>query len=390
MPMEDGTMEPLEADTSSDSLVRLSEIERLTSFGGKYEFLGIVDTLIHQAVFHIRTSKKMWGVNEASILILASASLILGSWDFGIGELSGGGDWGRSGIFGEDSGFLHLDEWTRMLALLSIMAWASSIALMWVRFPIMRENFFFLIVAMFAVQFGYIFSHTSSPNFPFDSEITDWGGVIFTNLILLFVCWFVVHRAVVETRDIHVEERHAHPDPRVVERAWDDHRLHAWSSSLAIWGILVNVVSWSGSHAIADRPPFDYDYGIIGPSTLFVFSGVVSYFFLLHILWYPHFMLGGGDHQIWSSRAREVAGQSNVSVARSIQGSCPVCGGETPVTKRPSGRIEVRCSNSDCSGQGKPGDACGKCAEILPSRVVCPSCSSNTTVVSHFSKAEAW
>ena len=116
MPMEDGTMEPLEADTSSDSLVRLSEIERLTSFGGKYEFLGIVDTLIHQAVFHIRTSKKMWGVNEASILILASASLILGSWDFGIGELSGGGDWGRSGIFGEDSGFLHLDEWTRMLA----------------------------------------------------------------------------------------------------------------------------------------------------------------------------------------------------------------------------------------------------------------------------------
>ncbi len=390
MPMEDGTMEPLEADTSSDSLVRLSEIERMTSFGGKYEFLGIVDTLIHQAEFHIRTSKKMWGVNEASILILASASLILGSWDFGIGELSGGGDWGRSGIFGEDSGFLHLDEWTRMLALLSIMAWASSIALMWVRFPIMRENFFFLIVAMFAVQFGYIFSHTSSPNFPFDSEITDWGGVIFTNLILLFVCWFVVHRAVVETRDIHVEERHAHPDPRVVERAWDDHRLHAWSSSLAIWGILVNVVSWSGSHAIADRPPFDYDYGIIGPSTLFVFSGVVSYFFLLHILWYPHFMLGGGDHQIWSSRAREVAGQSNVSVARSIQGSCPVCGGETPVTKRPSGRIEVRCSNSDCSGQGKPGDACVKCADILPSRVVCPSCSSNTTVVSHFSKAEAW
>jgi len=47
--MEDGTFEPLEDDTASDSLVRLSEIEHLTSFGGRYEFLGIVDTLIHQA-----------------------------------------------------------------------------------------------------------------------------------------------------------------------------------------------------------------------------------------------------------------------------------------------------------------------------------------------------
>ena len=70
-----------------------------------------------------------------------------------------------------------------MLALLSIMAWASSIALMWIRFPIMRENFFFLIVAMFDVQLGYIFSHTRSPDFPFDSEIADWGGVVFANLV---------------------------------------------------------------------------------------------------------------------------------------------------------------------------------------------------------------
>jgi hypothetical protein len=388
MSMEDGGAVASEDEGRTTGIVRLSEIELPTRLGEKYDFLGIVDTLLQQASFHIKISRMKWGANEASVLLLASASIILGSWDFGIGELAGGGDWGRSGILGEDSGFLHLNEWTRMLSLLSVMAWASSIALLWIRFPIMRENFFFLITGMFAVQLGFIFSHASSPDFPFDSEISDWGGVVFSNLILLFICWFVVHRAVVETRDVHVEERHAHPDPRVVERAWEDHRLHAWSSSLAIWAVLINVMSWSGSHAIADRPPI-VD-GVLGYSVLFVFSGIASYFFLMHVLWYPHFMLGGGEHQIWSSRAREVAGESSSSVAQSIQGSCPVCGGETPVTKRPSGKIEVRCSDSGCKGQGKSGDACVKCATILPSRVVCPSCSSNTTVVSHFSKSEAW
>ena len=71
------------------------------------------------------------------------------------------------------------------------------------------------------------------------------------NLIMIFLAVFVVHRAVSETRDIHVEEKHAHPDPRLVERAWKDHRLEAWSASLVIWIMMINIMSWSGSHAIS-------------------------------------------------------------------------------------------------------------------------------------------
>ena len=76
---------------------------------------------------------------------------------------------------------------------------------------------------------------------------------------MIFLAVFVVHRAVSETRDIHVEEKHAHPDPRLVERAWKDHRLEAWSASLVIWIMMINIMSWSGSHAISQRPPFEDD-----------------------------------------------------------------------------------------------------------------------------------
>ena len=75
------------------------------------------------------------------------------------------------------------------------------------------------------------------------------------NMIMIFLSVFVVHRAVTETRDIHVEEKHAHPDPRLVEKAWGDHRLDVWSWSLALWALMVNIMSWSGAHAISQRPP---------------------------------------------------------------------------------------------------------------------------------------
>ncbi len=90
MSMEDGGPVASEGEGRTTGIVRLSEIELPTRLGEKYSFLGIVDTLLQQASFHIRTSRRMWGANEASVLLLASASIILGSWDFGIGELASG------------------------------------------------------------------------------------------------------------------------------------------------------------------------------------------------------------------------------------------------------------------------------------------------------------
>ena len=205
---------------------------------------------------------------------------------------------------------------------------------------------------------------------------------------MIFLAVFVVHRAVTETRDIHVEEKHSHPDPRLVEKAWKDHRLDAWSASLVIWVLMINIMSWSGSHAICQRPPFEDE--ILGISLLYVTSGIVSFFLLMHIVWYPHFMLGGGDHTIQSSRAREVAGVSLASREETLQGLCPVCGAETPVIKKPNGKIEVHCSDSECTGWGVPAEPCSSCARILPLRLKCEKCGSSSSATSHFVKTDAW
>jgi hypothetical protein len=69
----------------------------------------------------------------------------------------------------------------------------------------MRENIVYLTIANLGVQFGHIYSHSNSTKFPFGSELGDWGGVAVGNLIMLFLSIIVVHRAVIETRDIHVQ-----------------------------------------------------------------------------------------------------------------------------------------------------------------------------------------
>jgi len=314
---------------------------------------------------------------------LAFAGMVLGAWDLGIGELAGGGDYNRVGL----SGFQNLSDLSLMLALLSIIAWVGVFVTLWTRYPIMRENLVYLWIAMMAVQLGSISSHSESPDFPAGSTGMDWVMLGISNLVLFFLSIVVVHRAVIETRDIHVEERHSHPDPRVVQKAWRDHSLRAWSLSLGMWMIMVNLMSWSGSHAISQRPPIvGYSNLLVG---MFVITGFLAAAFLMHVLWYPQFMLGGAEDRIQSVRAREVAGEAPEPTAKAEQGKCPICDGSTPAVRHESGRIEVPCS-AECSGLGKPGTPCPECDAVLPIRIECPSCSSNTTIVSHFSRPEAW
>ena len=162
--------------TALDSqFTRLSDFEGATNLYTVSKYLAFIDVLILQFRFHVYASRKFWGKYEAISLALVSASVVMGAWDYGIGELSSGGDWSRGGIFGEESGFLHLEEWSIMLSLLSIMSWFAAVILMWTRYPIMRENLVFLIVALISVQLGHIHSHSKAPYFPYDSGISDWG-----------------------------------------------------------------------------------------------------------------------------------------------------------------------------------------------------------------------
>ena len=384
-------MEEVEADTIDEDLadasqVRLSDVELPFKLEERNSRLAPLDSLIQEYTFHGKMISQQWGVTEAMIIGIGSLSIILGAWDLGIGEIASGGDYNRWGLYGDDAGFLHVNDFSLMLALLSIIAWIGFFALLWTRFPLMRENLVWLMIATLAVQLGFVVSHSSASDFPFGTSTGDWAGFAIGNLVLIFLVVIVVHRAVIETRDIHVEERHTHPDPRVVQKAWRDHSLKAWSLNLATWMVFLNISSWAGAHAVSPRPPIENDMTLY--VVIYALFGIISMALLVHVLWYPQFMLGAAGDRIQSVRAREVAGEFVPKKASRSQGSCPICSADSVAVRNQDGSIQVPCSN--CEGNGAPGTACAECNTIIPARISCRECGSSTTVMSHFSRSEAW
>ena len=384
-------MEEVEVDTIDENLadvsqVRLSDVELPFKLGERNSRLAPLDSVIQEYIFHGKMISQQWGVTEAMIIGIGSLSIILGTWDLGIGEIASGGDYNRWGLYGDEAGFLHVNDFSLMLALLSIIAWIGFFALLWTRFPLMRENLVWLTIATLAVQLGFVVSHSSASDFPFGSSSGDFAGFAIGNLVLIFLAVIVVHRAVIETRDIHVEERHTHPDPRVVQKAWSDHSLKAWSLNLATWMIFLNISSWAGAHAVSPRPPIENDMTLY--VVIYALFGIISMALLVHVLWYPQFMLGAAGDRIQSVRAREVAGEFVPKKASRSQGSCPICSADSVAVRNQDGSIQVPCSN--CEGNGPPGTACAECNTIIPARISCRECGSSTTVMSHFSRSEAW
>jgi hypothetical protein len=376
-----------DVQTPSHEMPRLSDFPPNQTLSIISNRLSPLDGLVTECAYHTSLTRRYWGTDESIMFVIAIFGYVLGAWDLGIGELSGGGDYNRSGIFGQDSGFLHMGDSALILALLSVICWIAMLAMLWMRYPIMRENMVYLLIGVALVQGGHLKAHSETPDFPFGAEAAQWVWVIVVNLVLLFLVVFVVHRAVVETRDIHVQERHSHPDPRVFERAWKDHSLRAWSTGLALWMVLLNISSWSGSHAISPSPgDLDLSYLLVGTYAL---TGILSVIVFLNILWFPQFMLGGAEDRIQTFRAREVAGESVAQISDE-QGKCPVCNQETAAIRSAKRGVQVPCTAEDCLGSGQPGAVCDKCETKIPTRVVCSNCGSSTPVGSHFGRVEAW
>ena len=184
--------------------MRLTDVKLPWKFADRDPRMAPLDIFAEDFAFHLAMIRRQWGVGELTCLALAFAGMVLGAWDLGVGEFAGGGDYNRVGL----SGFQNLSDLSLMLALLSIIAWAGVFVTLWTRYPIMRENLVYLWIAMMAVQMGAISSHSESPDFPWGSTGMDWAMLLISNLVLFFLSIVVVHRAVIETRDIHVEERH--------------------------------------------------------------------------------------------------------------------------------------------------------------------------------------
>ena len=366
---------------------RFSDYATGSIFSNVDSRLQILDDLFSEISYVFNLIKRYWGIRELVMIGFCVSGFILGTWDIGIGEISSGGDYDRWGILGDESGFLHMRDLALILSLLSSICWLGFVIMLWNSYPIMRENMLYLLIGIGFILFGFIRAHANNPDFPNGAGPKGWTWVIIGNLIMLFLSIFVVRRAVVETRDIHVQRKHAHPDPRVVDRAWKDHSLVAWSSAIAVWIVFLNISFWSSTHSIAPSPgDLEFSFSLV---MIHVFTGIIATFFLLTIVWYPEFMLGATEARIQSSRAREVSGEE-VRAKKVEQGKCPVCNQNTSATMDDEGNITIPCDTEGCSGKGIVGSECKECGEKVPTRLVCVNCGSNTPIGGHFGRVEAW
>jgi len=374
--------------SEEDLAVRLSDYPVSSMFSNIDKRLRNLDVLLSEIRYDIFLFRKYWGAKEGIMIGLFISGFFLGIWDFGIDEISGGGDYNRWGILGgEESGFLHMKDLSLILALLSVICWFAFVVMLWNSYPIMRENMVYLLIGTGFIQFGYIKSHAENPTFPWESEIGGWIWIVVSNLVMLFLSIFVVKRAVIETRDIHVQRKHFHPDPRVIERAWKDHSLLAWNLGIGVWVVFLNISFWSSAHSVAPSPgDLDFNYSL---SVLHLITGIIATFLLLGIVWLPEFMLGGSEVRIQTARAREVSGEV-FKPNNAEQGKCPVCNQNTTAIRGTAGEISIPCESDDCPGKGVTGSECEECGIRIPSRVVCTNCGSNTPVGGHFGRVEAW
>ena len=371
-----------------DDMPRLSDVSFLTNTRNWHPRLESLDRIITEFPYMYSLIRKNWTSTHLMAVGLAILGSIAGAWDLGVGELSSGGDYNTMGInpFNPDSGILQANAASILLTLLSGALWIAAIGINWMIYPLMRSHSLYLITGVIAVQIGMVSVHSSNPSFPLDTGLLSALPVYISNIVMLFILTVILNRSVSETRDLHVEVHHPHPDPREQKRAQRDHSLAGWTLMLFLFAILVNISAWAGAHHVSPRPPFE-------SSRMFTYvlhlQSTWTFILLFNlILWYPQFMLGNSTTTIESERSRQAG--IEVSATDNSSGTCPHCGEVSMMQMTDEGIIVGPCPKEGCGDVNPVGQDCNKCGIEIPSAILCHKCGRETSVSDLFPLEEAW
>jgi hypothetical protein len=370
-----------------DDMPRLSDAKIITKTMNVHPRLESLDNLIAEFPYMFKLIRRNWTSTHLMAVGLAILGSIVGAWDLGIGELSNGGDYNRMGInpFNPDSGILQANAAAIFLTFLSGALWIAAIVVNWLIYPLMRSHAFYLLGGLITIQIGMMSAHSTSPSFPFDSGFSNTIGLIVAESVLAFILTIIIYRSVTETRDLHVEIQHPHPDSREQMRAARDHSLGGWTVMLVGFAIMVNISAWAGAHHISPRPPFE-------SSRLFTYflhlSSTWIYIILFNlILWYPQFMLGSSTTTIESERSR----QTSISAGLVDEpGTCPNCGETSNAEITEEGIIIAPCREEGCDNKDPVGQDCSLCGIVIQSAILCHKCGIESSVSDLFPLEEAW
>ncbi len=374
------------SETSGEQMhtgTRLSNLRLERRLSTTKDWLLPLHDLKVEFYFHYLKMRETWKSDSVITMVVGCLAFLAGTLDLWSGELSGGGDVWRVGADG-----LNAVTWQAFaMVVLGLALWIAFVTRLLGQYPLMREKSFYMLVAWLAVEVGMINSHASTPTFPLGSSLVDFIWIGIGVAIIAFLS-FNTWQAVIQTRDVHVEVQHHHPDPRVMDEAKRDHSLLGWTVVLGFWTVLVILNSWLGAHSVAFRDPS----GLAPLRFLYFLTGVLIIIGLMHVLWYPQMMLGAAGEAIESDRAREVSrglrGEENTLSKQ--EGKCPSCGADSPVSRLATGTIEIACQTDGCLGVGTPESRCPECSASFPSRVTCQSCGTSATLSDHLPDEEAW
>lgn len=379
-------------DSSSDLAqnskpFRLDDMNPFLTFNDS-SFLSPLNLIQKEMKFIFLLAKNDWNRGYITTILAGIIAFSLGAIS---GEVFSGGDARLSGLQGiSDVGGVNYFQ-----LILSLMLWFWFIYNTWTLFPAMRTHTISLMVMWNLVMGAMVFFHTKNSNFPFEFKLAEMMQGTLLILVVAFFLYFF-WKAVIETRDLHIELNHVHEDVRIMEKEMKEHSLRGWSAMFFIWVFLIIVSSWSGTHYISTRGTNSMLF-----FGMYMFIGSLSVPALMMVLWYPQRMLGvtttiqtkaarSAERELLLENDVEKSNEGFESDVKRLTAACPECNHESKLSRLDDGSIAHPCQNAGCTSMVIVGSTCTKCKTSMPSRIDCPNCGVNAPVLDYFPNMEAW
>jgi hypothetical protein len=360
---------------------KLRHVDLNKKLSNIHPIFSIIDELRKQIYFMINTLRNTWSNSEYITVAIGTLAIIIGSITFD-GELQSGGDYLKVGITPLGDGLSAIGPVSFFQIILSMICWIYFIYRLWEYYPLMKGQSVSLIIMWFSITITTIAFHQGAPHFPAEFS-TEGATTILGGLLATIFFGFVFSRAVIETRDLHVEERHHDNDPRIMAESMYDHSLLGWIGILCIWSSIAFLSSWAGAHYVAVRPHSSFIWQF-----LYVILGSFSVFGLCILLWYPQLMLGTGGIVIKSKRAREI---DDMQIEEhEVKGKCPECNFSSPIFRGKEGLPRLKCIVENCEGEGNLNSSCPICKSKIPTRITCENCGVSSPALKHLDDQDAW
>ena len=333
--------------------------------------------IVTELTFQFRLLRAEWDQRHYSLILFGVVAFLMGSLS---PEISTGGDATLSGM----DGITSISGFQFFQMLISILLWTWFLYRTLMIFPIMKVHSVSLLIMWNLFMASQVFYHQNNPSFPIGINPADMMSGTLLALIAGFFLYFF-WKAVIETRDLHVEVHHLHEDVRVMETEMAEHSLMAWSAVFIGWLVLIITSTWAGVHHVST-------YGDQQLSTLLLhlISGLVSIPVFLMVLWFPQRMLGGKGRIQTKAAIQANLNLSGQSLRPPEQAACPECAEPVPLIRSEEGTLMHPCLATGCSTSVAVGTTCPTCNQSMPSRISCKACGVNAPAMDFMPDQEAW